>query len=456
MFMSLLDKLTYREVKFMKMKKVLALILSMAMAMTMFAGCGKTDTASTSGDKEGSKEDKIITWMFWDDLEATEDLMSLEYAETIKRFNEADNGYKVEVITTNLADYDTKLNALIAAKNMPDVITCNPGPNMTQYVDAGVAMDLTDALNNDKEWKDSFTNGIFERLTYDGKIYGVPTNFASACVFYNTEMFEAAGVTVPANWTEFMDACAKLKEAGYNPLTISASTAWCLSMVAGYLCDREGGPDNLVGVNAGTAKWTDASFVNAAKKLVELSAYFQPTYLGDSNDMATANFYNGDAAMLIQGSWVIGQINGTVPEMEEKTGVFQFPGVEGGSDPNRWIVKTDNLLVSKDTKNVDACIALLKEFTGVTAQKRTAEIAGKMPIIDVEVDYAIAPKELSYVQDSMKTLTGTLGFYNESLASVEAGSTFDGIMVSIVMGDITPEDGMAQMQKFYEDNVYNK
>ncbi len=452
----------------MGMKKVLAVLLSTVMMTGLLSGCGsKTEEAAAptaDATEEGAATEEVaaaegdveITWMFWDDLEATQDIMSQQYAETIKRFNEADNGYHVNVITTNLEEYDTKLNALIAAGQAPDVWICNPGPNMTQYVEADVVMDLTDVLNSDSAWKDSFTGGIFERLTYDGKVMGVPTNFAAACVFYNTEIFEKTGVAVPKTWDEFMDVCQKIQDAGYAPLTISAGTPWCLSMVAGYLCDREGGPDNLKGVADGSVKWTDASYVNAATKLLDLSKYFQPTYLGDSNDQATANFYNGDAAMLIQGSWAISQINGNAPEMQDKCGVFQFPGIEGGSDPNRWIVKTDNLLVSKNTKNVDACIALLKEFTGETSQKATAEIAGKMPIIDVEVDYSKAPKQLSYVQESMKTLTGTFGFYNESLDSVEAGDKFDNTMVSIVMGEITPEDGMAEVQKFYDENVYNK
>lgn len=450
-------------------KKVIAVLVSMVMVLTMLTGCGGNkgtgsestspdatkDPASTAaaGKKDGDKE---ITWMFWDDLQATTDLMSQQYAETIKRFNEADNGYYCNVITTNLEEYDTKLNALIAANKMPDVVICNPGPNMTQYVEADVVMDLTDILNKDSEWKNSFTNGIFERLTYDGKVMGVPTNFAAACVYYNTEIFKSVGVEVPKTWDEFMEVCKKIKDAGYSPLTISAGTAWCLSMVAGYLCDREGGPDNLAGINKGTLKWTDSTFVDAAKKLVELSEYFQPTYLGDSNDQATANFYNGQAAMLVQGSWAIAQINGNKPEMQDKCGIFQFPGITGGADPNRWIVKTDNLLVSKNTKNVDACIALLKEFTGVTAQKNTAEIAGKMPIISVDVDYTKAPKQLSYVQECMKTLTGTLGFYNESLASVEAGDKFDNVMISIVMGEKTPEDGLAELEKFYVDKGYHK
>lgn len=445
----------------MKMKKALALVLCMLMVVGMFAGCGKKsdDSSSSSSDKKSdttkTAEAQKLTWMFWDDLKASTDLMTKEYANTIDRFNSNNKGkYEVDVITTKLADYDTKLNALIAAKNMPDVIICNPGPNMSQYVNAGVVMDLTDILKGDADWYNSFTANIFDRLTYDGKIYGVPTNFASALVFYNTEIFDKVGVQVPTNWTEFIDVCKKIKAAGYAPISVSASTAWCLSMIAGYLCDREG--VDLTKIADGSAKWTDANAVAAATKLKELSEYFQKTYVGDSNDQATANFYNGQAAMLVQGSWAIAQINGNNPDMQEKCGVFQFPGIEGGADPNRWIVKTDNLLVSKDTKSKDGAIALLKEFTGEEAQKRTAEIAGKMPIINVDVDYSKAPKELKYVQDCMKTLSGTFGFYNESLASVEAGTAFDNAMVSVVMGDKTPEEGMATVQKFYEENVYNK
>lgn len=447
----------------MKLKKTIALLLCVVMAIGLISGCSKNATKdnnttgaapSKGGDSKGVEN---ITWMFWDDLNATQDLMSKEYGETVKRFNTKYAGkYHVNVVTTKLADYSTKLNALIAANQTPDVMICNPGPNMTQYVNAGVVMDLTDKLKNDKDWYNSFTTNIFDRLTYNGKIYGVPLNFASALVFYNKDIFKKAGVDVPTTWTEFIAASKKIKAAGYDPLSVSASTAWCLSMIAGYLCDREGGPDNLAGIANGTVKWTDQSFLNAATKLKELSAYFQPTYVGDSNDQATANFYNGQAAMLVQGSWAIAQINGSAPAMEDKTGVFRFPAIEGGADPNRWIVKTDNLLVSKNTKHVDACIALLKEFTGDTAQKRTAEVAGKMPITNVKVDYSVAPKELSYVQESMKTLSGTFGFYNESLASVEAGDVFDNSMVSIVMGDLTPKQGLEQIQKYYDDNVYKK
>lgn len=429
-------------------KKFLAALLSVAMAVTVFAGCGKKDDT----------EVQEITWMFWDDLDASEDLITIGYKEVIDRFNETYKGkYHVTAVTTNLEEYDAKLNAEITADNCPDVFICNPGPNMDVYVNNGSAKDLTDILTNkEKDWYNTFTNGIFERMTYDGKIYAVPTNFAAALVFYNTEMFANAGAQVPTTYTELLTACQKLKDAGYTPISCSAGTPWCLSMVAGYLCDRAGGPDNLAGVNAGTLDWTSATFVNAANKLVELSQYFQPTASGDSNDIATAAFYNEEAAMLIQGSWVIGQMNGASNTIESKCGVFSFPAIEGGADPNRMIVKTDNLLMSSTTKSEEACIALMKMFTDETAQRYTAEVGGKIPVTDVSFDLNKAPKQLGYVMDILSRSTGTFGFYNESLASVEAGDTFDNAMVDIFLKSCTVEEGLKKVQDFYSQNVWKK
>ncbi|NLO86492.1 MAG: extracellular solute-binding protein [Clostridiales bacterium] len=424
------------------MKKLLAMVLAMAMVLSVCS------FSLAEGDVE-------ITWAFWDDLVATDDLITKGYAEVIDRFNAADNGYKVVPITTNLEEYDSKVAALISGKQAPDVWICNPGPNMDVYVEADLVMPLNDILAANPEWNDSFSGGIFERMTYDGQIMAVPTNFAAACCFYNTEMFATAGVEVPTTFDELLVACQKLQDAGFQPITCSAGTPWCLSMVAGYLADRCGGPDNLTAVSEGTSTWlSEPSYTTAANKLLELSKYFQKTCASDTNDECVAQFYNEQAAILVQGSWVIAQINGAVPEFEEKCGVFQFPGVEGGADPNRMIVKTDNLLVSKNTKNVDACVELLKYFTDETAQKYTAEVGGKIPVTGVEIDFEKAPKQLSFVNEILGGMTGTLGFYNESLASVEAGDVFDNAMVSIVLGQKTVEQALTTINNHYEDEVW--
>ncbi|MDD6037388.1 MAG: extracellular solute-binding protein [bacterium] len=445
-------------------KKILATLLTVAMTASLLVGCGsKADDsaapaadagdaateapaadAGDSSDAAASGEVQEITWMFWDDLNATEDLISKGYADVIERFNtEYEGKYHVTPITTNLEEYYPKLNALVAANDVPDVFIVSPGPNLTDYVEPGVAAPLDSYLADG--WKDTFTSdAVFSQQTYDGQIYAVPLNIAAACCFYNTEMFEKAGAKVPTNWSEMLDACKKLKDAGYTPITISAGTAWCLSMVAGYLCESQG--VDLAAIADGSDTWENGKLEKAATDLKELSQYFQETAAGDTNDVATANFYNEEAAILIQGSWAIGQINGENPDFESKCGVFQFPGVE------RVIAKSDSLAMSSTTECPEACIAFMKMFTDDTAQKYTAEIGGKIPVTKVEYDASVAPQQLAYVMDVFKNAKGTFGFYNESMPSTEAGSHFDDDMVAVFLGDMTPAEAATDMEDFYATN----
>ncbi|MBQ3918545.1 MAG: extracellular solute-binding protein [Oscillospiraceae bacterium] len=432
-------------------KRILAMLMSCATIATTFAGCNSGAPASspssapaaTNAPAAASGEVQEIQWMFWDDLNATEDLISLGYKDTIERFNKDFEGkYHVTPVTTNLEEYYNKLNALVAAGETPDVFICSPGPQLTDYVAPGVAAPLDEYLAKDG-WKETFTSdAVFSQQTYDGKIYAVPLNTAAACCFYNTEMFDAAGAKVPTNWDEMIDACEKLQAAGYTPITISAGTAWCLSMVAGYLCEAEG--VSLPDLASGAASWEDGKLEAAATKLVELSKYFQKTAAGDTNDVATANFYNGEAAMLIQGSWAIGQINGSNPEFEAKCGVFAFPGV------SRIIAKSDSLCMSSTTKYPEASATLIKYFTDDTAQKYTAEKGGKIPVTKVQYDVNAAPKQLAYVMDVFGNAKGTFGFYNESMPTTETGAHFDDTMVSVFLGDMTPAEAAKDMEEYYK------
>ena len=424
-------------------KKLMALALSVSLAVSglSLAGCG-------GGGKSGDVQE--ITWMFWDDLDASDDMITKGYKQVIDRFNKDYEGkYHVTAVTTNLEEYYNALNARVEGNNTPDVFIVSPGPNLTEYVTPGVTADLTDYLKKDG-WVDTFNGGMnaFSQQTYDGKVMAVPLNIAAACVFYNTEMFADAGITtMPTDWNGLLDACDKLQAKGYTPITVSAGTAWCLSMIAGYLCDSEG--VDLKAINAGTAHWTDANVKAAAQKMVTLSQYFQKTAKGDNNDVATANFYNGEAAMLIQGSWAIGQMNGANPDIEAKCGVFAFPGTGG-----RVIAKSDSLAMSSKTKYPDACIALMKYFTDDTAQKYTAEKGGKIPVTTVKYNEADAPKQLAYVMDVFKNAKSTFGFYNESLASSEAGSTFDDAMVAIYLGQKSVDEGLQVIEDYYKKNVW--
>ena len=456
----------------MKIKKLLAACLTAAMTMSLLAGCGvstetpaapaapaateeKAEAAAPAADDaaEATGDVEEITFMVWDDLAATEDLISKGYADSIERFNKDFEGqYHCTPITTNLEEYYTKLNALVAAGETPDVFIVSPGANMNDYALTGVAAPIDEYLN--AGWKSDFTSdAVFAGSTYSDGIYAVPLNIAAACVFYNTEMFEKAGAAVPKTFDELLESCQKLQDAGFTPITISAGTAWCLSMVAGYLCDRNGLVLN--DVKEHKTDWKDEKVINAGKQIQQLSKYFQKTAAGDDNDIATAAFYNGEAAILIQGSWAIGQINGSCAEgFADKVGVFAFPAVEGGNpDANRVIAKSDSLMMSATSAHPEAAVQLMKYFVDETAQKYTAEVGGKIPVTNVEYDMAVAPPELAYVMDVFKGASSTFGFYNESLVDTEAGSTFDNCFVDIFTGT-DPEVALDPIQEYYEENVW--
>ena len=227
-------------------KKVLSVLLSVAMMSALLVGCGNSssnpapadDAAASDDAAAASGEVEEITWMFWDDLNATEDLISLGYKDVVERFNKDYEGkYHVTPITTNLEEYYTKLNALVASNETPDVFIVSPGPNLDVYVEPGVAADLTEDLKADG-WMDTFNGGegAFSQQTYDGKIYAVPLNIAAACVFYNTEMFEKAGITtMPTDWNGMLDACKKLKDAGYTLRKRSLNRGYVSRRTAGTL-----------------------------------------------------------------------------------------------------------------------------------------------------------------------------------------------------------------------------
>ena len=425
-------------------------MLSVAISAALIAG-----TISFAAVPVQAGEVQEITWMFWDDLNASEDTVTQTFRDTIDRFNADYEGvYHVTPITTTLEEYYTQLNALVDADQTPDVFIVSPGANLDDYVIPGVAAPLNEYLDaDDGAWRKTFSSdAVFQGATYDdGNIYAMPLHIAAACVFYNKDIFAEAGVEVPKTYTELLDVCQKIKDAGYTPITISAGTAWCLSMLAGYLCDREG--VDLEAINNGES-WVNEKTIAAGEKLLELSQYFQETAAGDSNDDATAALYFEEAAILIQGSWAIGQMNGANPDFEEKCGVFQFPAIEGGNDPNRIIAKSDSLAMSSTTAYPEASIALMKYFSDDITQKQIAEVGGKIPVTNVEYDADAAPAQLADVMEIFENASGTFGFYNESLVSSDAGSAFDNQMVAIFQKEKTPEEAFQAVEDWYAENGY--
>ena len=62
----------------------------------------------------------------------------------------------------------------------------------------------------------------------------------------------------------------------------------------------------------------------------------------------------------------------------------------------------------------------------------------------------MAPKQYNYVEEVLDNTTATFGFYNESLATTEAGDIFDDAIVEIYLQNATPQEAFQELQDYYE------
>lgn len=148
--------------------------------------------------------------------------------------------------------------------------------------------------------------------------------------FYNIEIFEKAGITeVPATWAAFLDACQKIKDAGFIPVT--TDDAYILCTLGYHLARLVGEPQVDKIVKEGL--WAeDPAVLRAAQDLEDMAkkGFFSPTIASSvfptnqNGELAL-----GEAAMYLNGSWLPNEVkNMTGPDF--KWGCFSYPALEGG------------------------------------------------------------------------------------------------------------------------------
>jgi multiple sugar transport system substrate-binding protein len=93
-------------------------------------------------------------------------------------------------------------------KYMAELISGDPSFTVLHTMDSwteemaskGLLLVLDDLITSDL--RDSLIPGSLDKLTYDGRVYGIPLYFWIVAFYHNTEILGEAGVTVPITWAE--------------------------------------------------------------------------------------------------------------------------------------------------------------------------------------------------------------------------------------------------------------
>lgn len=176
------------------------------------AGCG-----ADSGNEAGEKV--TLSYAVWDKNQVP------VMEELAAAFTKDNPDITINVQLTPWSDYWTKLRAAVTGGAAPDVFWMN-GPNFQLYADNGVIMPLSEQISSAGLDLGNYPKALVDLYTFEGKVYGLPKDFDTVGVWYNKELFDAAGVAYPAGdwtWADFQAAAVKLTDEAKGVYAVGAN-----------------------------------------------------------------------------------------------------------------------------------------------------------------------------------------------------------------------------------------
>lgn len=331
----------------MRAKKSLAMLLALMMVLTIgLTACSKpspTPSASTGteappapsddvdgGSAEGTPDPAEVgdrtTVLVW--AQIFEDWNNQYTEDMTARFNEENEEYYINLQFVPGDAWDEKLKAAQAAGTAPDAYMINYN-KILHAASQGLLMPLNDYIS--QEAFDDLHDNIKEMVSYDGKYYAYPWLVEPSMVlYYNKEMFEAAGLdpnSPPTTWAELVEYGKKLTNNDTFGLAIPGNTTELSWSTWGMQLGAAGHPpitDDWSAANVQDQGYID--FINLFKTLYDEGIVPAQALSGYSDLQPYAD---GGVAMAIAGSWAIPALYNDFTEMVEKTGVAVMPTRDG-------------------------------------------------------------------------------------------------------------------------------
>lgn len=297
----------------MKLKKIMATVLTSIMAFSLVA-CGSPSGDATSAEK---KNDKKITVWAWDEN------FNVKAANAAKDLYVKDNpDAKVDVVSMTQDDIVQKLHASLSSgthDGLPDVVLIE---------DYKIQNFLKAYPNEFKDLSKKIDQSKFMdfkvKIAKDGdKLYGVPFDSGVASLFYRTDYIEQAGYKKEdmknLTWDKYIEIGKAVKaKTGKDMLTLNPSDLGVIRMMmqsAGSWYVKEDGKT----VNVADNQALKDAIVDY-KKIVDAGIVKQ---VSDWDSFVSA-FQKGDVATVPTGCWIAPSIQ-TAKDQSGKWGIAPIP-----------------------------------------------------------------------------------------------------------------------------------
>ncbi len=417
----------------MKLKKVLCLMLAMTMATTMLTACGsksnsETETASeattseTAADSETAEqpaEDVTLTVLAGQSTtdagieDMIDEALAKKYPNITLEWECVDWGN----------DFQPKMQQYMQS-GLPDIMI-GKAQDVKTYAPQGILGEIGST------YKDRVLDAASENVTLDGKTYGLVYNALYQGVYYNKDMFQKNGWTVPETLADLQVIIDDCKAKGITPFASHMVDTWSIGNVTMQFAMNDifnKIPDWGDKFRAGEASFSDSKEYQQAYQYNKLifDNTFPETFSTEQTD-CDAKMVLGEAAMKVSGSWSIQ--NFLDIDENYNFGIFPFPNQTGDSklifEPNITIMTSAasehqdaiNCVLDVLTSDKDLAVEIY-DYTKTAAMLKDVTPTFKNPSQEDIDKYAAAGRIVDVTAGNNQLVWG--GFQEENAKDIAA------------------------------------
>ncbi len=176
------------------------------------ASAGSTASASSAAPAASGLSGELELWVY---EEFYKDAEQSPLGMATAKFMEENPGVTINItpVPYGSSSYRDKYIQAANGGGGPDMLMSD-NIWVPQFAAMDIIIPLTDRMG---AMKDDFFPGTIEAASYNDNIYGMPFAADSMVLFYNKDMFEAAGLDPekpPVTWEEFRDCAIALRDNG--------------------------------------------------------------------------------------------------------------------------------------------------------------------------------------------------------------------------------------------------
>ena len=435
----------------------MTLVAAAAAAALALSGCGSgsAGVAPTDVDPEGEIVPREISWLLSRPADGgvitTMEQIADEYAEEHP-------GFSLNLITTpDRPSYIQKYETLAAANQLPELFDTDATPFAQKLAGQGRMLDI-DVLLDDLGLADDYREAALNYQRFDdGSLYMVPFEFQLEFFWYNTELFEQAGVEVPATLDDFPQMCTDLRAAGITPIALDGQDQWPLERYMAYYPFRLAGPEYVQDLKNGDASFADPAGRAAAEWLYALgqAECFSEGFSATGYADAQAQFTSGTAAVYNIGTWELANLatDSLDTAVRDSVDYFTLPTIEGAVTADNEYVTPSGIGMAVNAKTYDP---LVRDFLAFALERYPELYAATGALSPTSSAETVIPDNATDLYNRAVTQANEVGTEIampwDTQLDPATNTRLQQELTLLVQGEITPDEFIETMDAALAEN----